>query len=265
MIKKLSYFFLITITTQLAPFNFSEDLSNTTNLTNPFDRIAAYQNIAKQITPSDSTRLSKKFIRKIAFLHQLCLDSKEIRIKLAFKTLLSTAIANSKLKSIDHANVLTSLLARYEAIVAPQPEASLIEETNETEDTQSTIEYDQPTDQSLDEKRMIEKREILKNKTQYSNRENVVNLLMLKKIACQIERLKSELTTVKKEVSHVAKQDATIKETFRKLIKLEQLIQRNPLACQILTRSPVGDAEQSDDLPDSLLEELIREIEMQGL
>lgn len=251
MIKKIFYFFLTTLITTplfLSSFNFSDELTNTYPLTNPFDLIAAYQAIAKQITTNDSSRLSKKFIRKITTLHQLCHDSKNSKIKLAFKILLATALSNPKLKSLDHANILTTIFSKYETI---EPSTPTPEPTDGNEQTPTPT--PEPTVPSPGQDEANAKRELLKTKTKYGNRDTVINLLMLKKIANQIERVKDEMNEMKKEISDISQQDAMIKENFRKLIKLERLLQQNPLTGQMLTRSPI---EIEEELPEELASEL---------
>jgi len=248
MIKKILYLLLITIIPISSnPFNLAQELTKTTKIKNTFDLISSYQQIAKQIDKNDSTRLSKKFIRKIKTLHKLCHDNKSIKIKLAFKNLLQTSIANQKLKSIDHTNILSGLISYYEPFEIDQAKETLTQaESKLTTESHAVTE---PSPQTTFD---ATKQKILREKISTINRNDIISLLLLKKLANQIEQLKSELTDVKEDVTHISKQDATIKQTFRKLLKIEKLIQQNNFEGQIFVRSPTTNIELSEELAEEL-------------
>jgi len=113
-LARYTCFVLFVFTAQtLGAFNFTQEMRKIQKITNTFELIASYQKMAKQVQKDDSIRLSKKLIRMITNLHPLVDDHEDATVKLAFKNLLETAIANKKLQSVDYTNELSALFTHY--------------------------------------------------------------------------------------------------------------------------------------------------------
>lgn len=205
-------------------FNFTQKLRNVQKITDTFELIISYQKTAKQVRPTDSTRLSKKFIRMITNLDFICRDHEEERIKKAYLGLLNTTLANTKLRSVDHENRLDELAKLYEpkyvqkAPIASDP-AIEPEPTNQ-ETLQETLEEATPSKSSL--KEQIE--EALQK--DLMSRNEIIQLLTLKKLTKNVDKLTNNVNGIEPE----------IKKLFRKFQEIEELLKNETFEEQI-TRS----------------------------
>lgn len=216
-------------------FNLTQELKDMNQITDTFELIAGYQKIAKQVRVADSTRLSKKLVRIIKGLDIICQDQEDEKIKKAYLVLLNTALANEKLKSIDHENELDEITKLYlpkEKKV--KREANIKTKENEIDEL-SEIEIEKETEEIKEIEELIDRekiREELKLKISMALENNMISrseikkLLTLKKLTNHVDKLTNNIDTI----------DPAIQQIFRKLEYLEEIIKDETLE-EHITRS----------------------------
>lgn len=212
--KTLLYLFLSMSITQIArPFNFTQELRNVQKITDTFELIASYQKIAKQVRTTDSTRLSKKFIRTIKNLDHVCQNHEEEKIKKAYLSLLNTSLTNEKLRGCDRANELSELTKIYKPkISTPKETKEITQAQPKTEDTPQEISHTERVAELTPTALKAHIEQALQDGS--VNRNEIVRLLTLKKLTRQVDSL----------TRNVNKIEPSIKQLFRKLQLIEELL-----------------------------------------
>lgn len=266
-----------TIFAESEKFNLSQELNMTNNIEDTFELISAYSNIIENVHKNTSTRLSKKLLKLVQNLHTICTVEEDNAVKIAYRNLLESAIANEKLTSIDYTNELPLLLESYEEFDPKNKEKEGDEELWGDVVPDAEIVVAEDVDFYEKEPRISsEQREKLYGATPELNRNIIIPRLALRRIISETTKLTRDLGKMQKEIDRLAIQDDILKRIYKKLDKIEKLmletvdnpffpkgspsmkdLMRYPVQTDSETKSPVIDEDFEDYSP--LLQKLILE------
>jgi len=218
-------------------FNLSEELNKTANNTNTPERLDLFQNMAQHITKADSTRLSKKLVKLIKNLHTLCYDDEDPAIKLSYKKLLETTIANEKLNALDYTGELSRLLFLYtpstmDTVVEGDVREEILAEESEPKETVEEI-----IEEVVEVDPVEERRNKLYENIQNIDKEAITSKLTLRRILKDLTTLTRDFKAIESEVSRLSDQNETMTLIYKKLLNIERAIRLNSGET---FRSPVG-------------------------
>jgi hypothetical protein len=178
-------------------FNLAQELNKVSETTDPMVLVTTYNKIIPQIGPNESIRLSKKLVKLIKNLHTLCSVEKNVDLKLAYKTLLETAIANPKIAAVDYAKELAEILVIY------------MPKQKDTQETPVVV-AETPAPQDVDKQK---EKDLLKDKVKLLDRNSVFQTLAFRKIMLDITKLTNNLQTAQTKV--IKEQETLIERLYK--------------------------------------------------